>query len=218
MRLPMLKVLKKREYRELALFQDTVVSVLYHVDSAVVLHGGTCIWRCFGGSRFSSDIDAYIPSRSSLEKIKTGILAAASDHDVRVDKIKDTGNLIFMAFSSGTAYLKVEMNYMKRDLRPVPTRFEKADGTYTEVLAPGPEDLILEKMAAYSDRRFIRDIYDMYVLSDYVEPSDKTKKAVIGFIDAVRPPVNEDDLKALVYEGPVPSFKGMIEHIRGRFS
>ncbi len=218
MKLPIEKTLKKREYRELALFQDTVVAVLYQIDSTVVLHGGTCVWRCFGGNRFSNDIDMYMRSKSNLDKIKNGILATASDYGIRIEKIKDTGNLIFMAFSSGNTYLKVEINYMKKGIRPVATKFEKIDGTYSEVLTLQPDDLILEKISAYSDRLFIRDIYDIYILTDYVTEKEKIKRSVIDFLNKIELPANEADLKTLIYAGPVPSFKSMINHIRSVFS
>lgn len=218
MKLSIIKLLKKREYQDLSTFQDTVVETLYQIDSGIVLHGGTAIWRCFSGSRFSNDIDAYISSKDELENLKAGISSAASDHGVKVEKIKDTGNLIFMAFSSGDTYLKVEMNYVKGHVSAIPTRFEKVDGTYTEILTLSPEDLILEKIDAYSDRRFIRDIYDMYILSDYVTDPAKIKKAVVAFTDKIEKPLNEKDLKALIYTGPIPSFNNMVEHIRRRFS
>jgi predicted nucleotidyltransferase component of viral defense system len=218
MNLPILKRLKKREYLQLALFQDTIVSLLYQVDSTIVLHGGTCIWRCFNGSRFSNDIDVYLKSLTNLEKIKSDILAIASDYGIRLEKIKNTGNLIFMGFSSGDTYLKVEINCIKRGIKPIATRFEKVDGTFTEVLALSPEDLILEKIAAYSDRLFIRDIYDIYILSDCTTENKKIQKNVIDFIDKIKKPTNEKDLKDLIYEGPIPTFKSMVEHIRGRFS
>jgi predicted nucleotidyltransferase component of viral defense system len=218
MKIPIIKLLKKREYQELSKFQDEVVTTLYQVDSRLILHGGTAIWRCFSGSRFSSDIDAYISSKGELKRLKAGVLSAASAQGMKVEKIKDTGNLIFMAFSSGDTYLKVEMNYVKGHINAIPTRFEKVDGTYTEILTLRPEDLILEKIAAYSDRKFIRDIYDMYILSDYVSDAVKIKKAVLTFTDKIEKPVNEKDLMALIYSGPVPSFNTMVEHIRRRFS
>ncbi|MCL4383483.1 MAG: nucleotidyl transferase AbiEii/AbiGii toxin family protein [Candidatus Marsarchaeota archaeon] len=218
MKLPILKMLKKREYSELALFQDTVIMMLYQIDSTIILHGGTCVWRCFNGSRFSNDIDIYLKSRSNLENLKRNVLSVASDYDIKVEKIKDTGHLIFIAFSFGNIYLKVEINYIKKDLHPVATRFEKVDSTYTEVLALTPEDLILEKIAAYSHRLFIRDIYDIYILCDYVQEKAKIKNAVINFIQKIKQPVNEEDLKVLIYEGPIPSFRNMIEYIKGRFA
>jgi len=58
----------------------------------------------------------------------------------------------------------------------------------------------------------------MYILSDYVKDVGKIKKAVLTFTDRVEKPVNENDLKVLIYTGPVPSFNSMVKHIRGRFS
>lgn len=218
MRLPIIKSLKKREYQELSAFQDMIVGALYQVDSGIVLHGGTAIWRCFSGNRFSSDIDAYISSKGELENLKNTITSVAKAQGIKVEKVKDTGHLIFIAFSMGGTYLKVEMNYAKSRLNPVAMRFEKVDGTYTDILTLAPEELILEKIAAYSDRRFIRDIYDMYVLSDYVKDPSIIREKVLAFLSTIAKPVNEKDLKTLIYAGPVPSFSNMVEHIRGRFS
>lgn len=218
MKLPILNLLKRREYQELSRFQDAVVDILYSTDSSIVLHGGTAIWRCFSGSRFSSDIDAYVSSKGELDLLKKTITSAADGQGIKVEKAKDTGNLIFMAFSSGSAYLKVELNYAKGRLKPVATRFERVDGTYMEVLTLSPEDLILEKISAYSDRRFIRDIYDIYILCDYVSDPSRIRKRVIGFISNIKEPVNKAGLEALVYTGPVPTFSSMVRHISGRFS
>jgi predicted nucleotidyltransferase component of viral defense system len=218
MKIPIIKLLKKREYQDISKFQDVIVTILYQIDSRIILHGGTAVWRCFSGSRFSNDIDAYISSKDELESLKTGVLSAASDQGIKIEKIKDTGNLIFMEFSSGDSYLKVEMNYAKGRISAIATRFEKVDGIYTEILTLSPEDLILEKIAAYSDRRFIRDIYDMYILSDYVKDVEKVKKAVLTFTSNIEKPVNENDLEALIYTGPIPSFNDMVGHIRDRFS
>ncbi len=218
MKIPIINLLKKREYQELSKFQDVIVTTLYQIDSRIVLHGGTAIWRCFSGSRFSNDIDAYISSKNELNGLKAGVLSIAYKQGIKVEKIKDTGNLIFMAFSSADTYLKVEMNYAKKHINAVATRFEKIDGTYTEILTLSPEDLILEKIAAYSDRKFIRDIYDMYILSDYVNDAEKIKNAVSVFIDKIEKPVNENDLKALIYTGPIPSFSNMVKYIQAKFS
>lgn len=94
----------------------------------------------------------------------------------------------------------------------------KADGTYSEVITLKPEDLILEKIGAYSDRRFIRDIYDIYVLCNYVTEPERVKKELTKFLGTIAPPINEPDLKAVIYEGPTPSFKSMIDYLKARFT
>ena len=61
MKLPLFNRLKKRQHRELALLQDEITDIVYRISDEAVLHGGTAIWRCYGGNRFSEDIDIYIP-------------------------------------------------------------------------------------------------------------------------------------------------------------
>ncbi|MCL4552123.1 MAG: hypothetical protein M1305_00995 [Candidatus Marsarchaeota archaeon] len=50
--LPIIQRLKKKGYREIASFHDAVVDLLYQTESSVILHGGTAVWRCYGGGRF----------------------------------------------------------------------------------------------------------------------------------------------------------------------
>jgi predicted nucleotidyltransferase component of viral defense system len=181
------------------------------------MHGGTAIWRCYGGSRFSGDIDIYLSSKERLREIRSSIADTASNYGVKVEKVKATENLIFIGLSLNDLYLKVEINYKKSGLKPVSTRFENVDGTYTEILILSCEDLILEKIAAYEDRLFARDIYDIYILVDHVLDHDKVKNSVLKFLENIRRPINEPDLRTIIYTGPVPSFDNMIKHIRGRF-
>ena len=59
--IPLILRLKKAMHKEVAKAQDMVVEPLYRVFNGAVLHGGTAIWRCYNGNRFSEDIDVYIP-------------------------------------------------------------------------------------------------------------------------------------------------------------
>ncbi len=217
MKIPLIKTLRKKEYRDIASLQDEIIEILYRTENSIVLHGGTVVWRCFGGKRFSTDIDAYM-TNLEIEKLKKTMISAASDYDINMKKIKDTGNLLFMVFETGETNLKVEINHKKKGLNTTVTRFEKADGTYTDVLTLPPEDLILEKINAYSDRRFIRDIYDIYILSSYVENPEKIREKTTEFLKNIKKPLNENQLAALIYEGPVPSFNNMITIIKGRLT
>ena len=38
------------------LLQDEVMQIVYGIDSKAVLHGGTSIWRCYGGKGFPEDL------------------------------------------------------------------------------------------------------------------------------------------------------------------
>ncbi len=218
MRLPLIERLQTREYREIAAFQDSVIELLYNASKDVVLHGGTAVWRCYNGRRFSNDIDIYLGLESVVKDLGESLRKKAMEKGIKLDKVKDTGNLVFMGFSLGNTYLKVEINKRKEIAEPVAKRYEMVDGTYMDVVTLSPEELIEEKINAYEDRRFIRDVYDIYVLSDYVTDYKRIRGRVISFIGSMQQPVNENDLDKLIYEGPTPSFKNMKEHIKARFS
>ena len=218
MRLPIIKRLKKREYREIATFQDYAIDILYRSYSDMVLHGGTVIWRCFSGNSFSNDIDAYLDPNINLEDTRDKLKSAAEEQGIRVEKVKDTGNLMFIGFSLGDTYLKVEISHFVKCLKPMAMRFERVDGTYSDIISISANDLVAEKIAAYRGRRFIRDIYDIYILSSYIERDKNTIRKISDFLNKMPPPVNEEDLASLIYEGPVPSLQSMLMQIRGRLS
>ena len=58
--IPLILKLKKATHREIAKAQDLIVETLYEVFETAVFHGGTAIWRCYKGNRFSEDIDIYM--------------------------------------------------------------------------------------------------------------------------------------------------------------
>ena len=60
MDLPISSLLKRRSELKTAQLEDDIVSVLANITNKMALHGGTAIWRCYNGKRFSTDIDAYI--------------------------------------------------------------------------------------------------------------------------------------------------------------
>ncbi len=51
--------LRRELQRNVAEMQDEVVGIVYSVLDDAVMHSGTAIWRCYGGKRFSEDIDMY---------------------------------------------------------------------------------------------------------------------------------------------------------------
>ncbi|MHB1812966.1 MAG: nucleotidyl transferase AbiEii/AbiGii toxin family protein [Thermoplasmataceae archaeon] len=59
MKIPIANQLKKRQQVEIASLQDELISLMYAVSDDLILHGGTAIWRCFSGKRFSEDLDFY---------------------------------------------------------------------------------------------------------------------------------------------------------------
>ena len=69
MDIPLEGLLKNKEYLEMARLQDEVIARLYSIDTKLTFHGGTSIWRCYGGKRFSYDLDLYVRNYKEIEKI-----------------------------------------------------------------------------------------------------------------------------------------------------
>ena len=60
--------LKRKMHKDIAYAQDLIVEEIYNFFPKAVIHGGTAIWRCYNGNRFSEDIDVYI--KKDREKIE----------------------------------------------------------------------------------------------------------------------------------------------------
>ncbi len=68
MDLPISNVLKSRSELETAQLADAVVGILTNITDKMALHGGTAVWRCYNGRRFSTDIDVYIWAEDFKDK------------------------------------------------------------------------------------------------------------------------------------------------------
>jgi predicted nucleotidyltransferase component of viral defense system len=213
MRIPLSKRLRKRVHIELAMLQDEVIEIFYSLCGASepVLHGGTAIWRCYDGARFSEYLDFYgdVPDGFELALVRT-----LGSRGLALAKYKAAPNVIFAKISNGTVTVKLEITRRKPPEK-ILKRYEKTDGGSLDIYTLSPETLIEEKMAAYRGRRFIRDIYDIYHLSNHTERRDI--KGLRGFLAGIEAPVDERNLRALVYTGIAPSFNEMVSALRRRF-
>ena len=214
MRLPIERKLKKRLHLNVARLQDEVVDALYSAERGAVIHGGTAIWRCFSGNRFSEDLDFY---SSRPKEIETGLPAALERRGFSLPKFKKTENLFFARISDGGTDVRLEVNFSAKK-KAVPTPFERTDGSFMEVLCLSPADLLVEKIEAYEARRFIRDAYDVLHLSSYATSNAEIRQRVQRFLRNCREPVDEPDLKAIVYSGAVPSFEQIRTALEARFA
>ena len=162
MMIPIILKLKKARHKEIAKAQDLIVEELYKVFDKAVLHGGTSIWRCYGGNRFSEDIDAYLPK--DINKINT-----------LFDNLKNKGfNIIKKKIGEKSIFSNLELN---REIVRFESIFKKVDGSLKEyttidgnlitVYTLTPEDMIKEKVGAYLKRLKVRDIYDIFFLLNF---------------------------------------------------
>ena len=106
--IPLALRLRKQVHRNVAVAQDIIVKELYGVFERAVLHGGTAIWRCYGGNRFSEDVDFYL--QRDLKKL-----------DVFFRKLEENGFVINkrkIGEKSQSSHKRVYNYNSKRDLFP----------------------------------------------------------------------------------------------------
>jgi predicted nucleotidyltransferase component of viral defense system len=210
MKLPIVKQLKKRDRIETAGLQDELIHLLYNVDNSLIIHGGTAIWRCYSGYRFSVDIDLY--SVNFPERL-TNFKKELKSNELKLNKLIDTGNIVFLNISSNDISVKIEINHKYYPENHVEMEYELIDGNTLNVLTLSAESLINEKILAYKDRKFIRDLYDIYVLLKYVDRPETVKSELLKFINTLEKPVDENVLKTIVYSGLPPSYNKMVDYI-----
>ena len=213
MRIPLEKRLKKRLQVETGLLQDEVMELVYSIDSSTVLHGGTAVWRCYGGNRFSEDLDLYC---RNAERMEQGLRDGVGRLDISITKLKRTSNLIFCKVARETVEVRLEANFSARP-KPVVGAYEKINGTFMSVLTLAPEELMLEKARAFASRKFIRDIYDVHHLSALAGDREQLRREMRKLLSSLPPPVDEKNLKAIVFSGAIPSFSQLAEQLRRRF-
>jgi len=209
MKIPLANQLKKRQQVETAFLQDEIIRIVYLTTDDMVLHGGTAIWRCYSGKRFSEDLDFYSLSFPSLIK---QFEKSASSQGLKITKIKDTGNVIFSTVSSGKTTVKIEVNHTRK-VEGTITTYELADGTEIEILSLTPDQFIEEKIDAYNDRLYIRDLYDIYHLVKSCRILDSTRTKLRHFLVNIQHPVDEPILKSIVFIGLAPTFDRMVSEI-----
>lgn len=213
---PLAQRLKRRAHRAIALAQDVLVAQAYDSFPDCVLHGGTAIWRCYGGSRFSEDVDTYLPtySDSGARRFRRGLAAKGMEEL----KFKASENTVFGKFSFSGASVSFEGALRGPPSVRVTTPYELLGGGYMLVFALPPEALVVEKAAAYTARRKVRDLYDVFFLLSKVEDRRRRRREVArslaSLVSGSRQPVDEAQLKATVLAGAVPSASEMIEGIR----
>ncbi len=193
----------------LAELQDYVIDLIYdyfHPDA--LLYGGTAIWRCFGGMRFSDDIDIYMDmdafSRllSSLEKYGLRLLWQDPEFPTRVRIANNVTELL----------LETKPGYAENEMRT----YAGIDGTAKTISVLTPTELMTRKMEAYQGRRYVRDIYDLYILTNWLDRSDYVVNSSFSkFLLGILRPIDENVLSSLLYAGKRDlDFSLMVEYIK----
>lgn len=211
MDLPISSILKRRAELETAQLEDDVVGILSGITDRMALHGGTAVWRCYNGKRFYTDVDVYIWDKGFKEKF----INAAASIGIETTKFREKSVTFIHVRKNGTE-IKIEPRNMERSAILMP--YSRVDGSKLNILTLSPEDLILEKVAAYSDRRAYKDLYDITVLLNSVKEPGRVRDALSKFTNGMEVP-DEDvqsysEFKAVIYAGAVPTYQRMAEFIR----
>ena len=208
--LPLAARLRRRTHRDVAEAQDLMLLGTFDAIPQAVLHGGTAIWRCYGGNRFSEDVDFYLPLAARGE---TSVLSTAFHRKgLAQQKLKETSNAVFATFGSGPLSVRFEASF--RNVKDAVVRsYEMVDGTFTAVRTLRPEALLAEKATAYLSRRKVRDLYDVFFLLHIAEADAGVRKTLLGLKKSFQPPVDYGTLKAIVTTGSVPAVSDMREEI-----
>lgn len=209
MQIPLILKLKKTRHKEIAKVQDVLVEELYHIFNKVVVHGGTAIWRCYNGNRFSEDIDAYLPKD---EKKILFFFQNLEKKGFMILKKKIGVKSIYAVLQFQRTVVSFEAVFKKVD--GVLKEYTTADGNFITIYTLPPEVLIKEKISAYLNRYKIRDLYDIFFLLRYVKEQDSILKPIHIFLEKFQQPVDSEELRILIIEGVVPDTKKMIQYIK----
>ena len=207
MELPIESVLKGMRL-DVARLQDRLIGIIYdYVQPDAVLYGGTAVWRCFGGGRFSEDIDIYVGrgfGKSFHDAIdKNGLNIIWQDKEFPLN----------MRVSDGTAEVLVEAK--EGNYESIMAQYVRTDGTQTTISVLSPAELLVRKMEAYDGRRYIRDIYDMVQLTNYLDSSDQyVLSRLRSFLKSMKSPVDQGILESLVYKGNAAAFAEMVSYLK----
>lgn len=209
--IPLILRLKRAAHRDVAKAQDLIIEALYAVFNNAVLHGGTAIWRCYHGNRFSEDIDVYL--QRSMEKIEK-LFVEFEARGFKVEKKKISEKSMYSALLLGRTSVRFEVLF--KSVTGALKEYETAEGNFIAVYTLTAEELLKEKMGAFAGRKLIRDMYDVFFLLRHVEDIDGIKNEVSKFLGGLPKPVDEPDLKTIIIEGIVPSSEKMIEYIKAK--
>ena len=207
--IPLILKLKKSSHKEIARTQDLIIEELCNTFDRAVLHGGTSIWRCYDGNRFSDDIDAYLPKQH--HKINAFYENLQKKGAVVIKK-KIEEKSIYSSLRLGKEIVRFEAVFRKAE--GILKEYKTVEGNLISIYTLTPEELIKEKVRAYLNRLKVRDLYDIFFLLRHVQNKELVIKELRLFISDFKNPVDADELKVLIIEGLTPEVGKMLDYIK----
>lgn len=210
--IPLSLKIKREVHRKTAFAQDIMIEDVYKVFERAVFHGGTAIWRCYQGKRFSEDLDFYFPKDN--EKINS-IFTSLEKKGFIIIKKKIAENSMYSELEINRTRVRLEATY--QNIIGHIMDYETCDGNLMSVYSLIPEEFIKEKVNAYLKRLKVRDLYDIFFLLKLVKNWQAITDSIKTLLKDYKPPVDEKDLGAIIIEGIVPSVKEMVEYVKRKW-
>ncbi|MBI2666626.1 nucleotidyl transferase AbiEii/AbiGii toxin family protein [Candidatus Woesearchaeota archaeon] len=203
MKLPLATKIKKTAHQAIAYAQDLMMEEVYAFFPKAVFHGGTAIWRCYGGNRFSEDLDFYLPDK----KVVSAFFERLQQKGFVIHKQRVKDNSLYSLLEFNRAQVRFEALFLQKK-SAVLKEYELLDGNFLTVYTLSAEELLEEKISACLKRAKVRDLYDIFFLLRQVEKKPTRLEAVekVQIVDA-------ETLPLLILSGPVPTVKEMKEYI-----
>ncbi|MCL4411626.1 nucleotidyl transferase AbiEii/AbiGii toxin family protein [Candidatus Marsarchaeota archaeon] len=212
---------------EKAKLEDALVELLYSKYAGLVFHGGTSIWRCYGGNRFSRDLDFYLDAKTSEDKMRhykeLSDFLKESGFSMKEKGYENATDTMHFLVESNTK-MKIDINFKYKNGKE--SEYTKIDGSKIVVLSLSPLELLNEKIATYEDKldnagKFkhpeANDLYDIYYLTSLIDKRDATTvKRLRSLLNKINgnPPPDIGSLGHLIIAGLPPSFEMMIDRIK----
>jgi predicted nucleotidyltransferase component of viral defense system len=197
-KIPLNLMLKKRTEKEVAYAQDIIVGELYKSFPYAVLHGGTAIWRCYQGNRFSEDVDVYIPR--DVDKIKA-LFKSFETRGFKITKSRIKENAVYAELIFNNVSTRFEATFQNKKF--IPKLYETSESFFINVYTLSPEQLVLEKVETYLKRLKIRDLYDIYFLLNIIENKAEIEGPIKRLIKDYKKPNDEENLSNIIIVGAI---------------
>jgi len=205
--------LRKEYHKKVAYAQDLLVIEVYNVIPDTVLHGGTIIWRCYGGNRFSEDIDAIIPVKYRYMNKIDQLSRRLSRLGFEINKFRVKERSLYARLTYSNAEVRLEAVFRNID-RFISKPYEMLDGTFIYVNTLSPEDILKEKVEAYLSRRRVRDLYDIYIILRHITEAEVVKEYILRLLEEYEEPIDKEELKLLILWGAIPSIEDIVNEVR----
>jgi len=206
--IPLTLKLRNKKDREVAFAQDIIVTELYKFFPEAIIHGGTGIWRCYEGNRFSEDVDVYI--KRDKNKIDE-FFKSLENKGFKIIKKRLKENSLYSGLEFRGIETKFEATFQNK--KPFFKKYETAESFFINVYTLTPEDLVIEKVETYLSRKKIRDLYDIAFLINHVEDKELIRSYLKKLIEKFEKPIDEENLANIIIIGAVPSYNQLLIEI-----